>query len=279
VQPSSDQVNSLNLLLQSLHGPKLTVLAREAQKFSAYINTLAGFRITNAGFSSDQKHLGRVIVDAVLQVGHDYEKQVRPAVQRILGFSQAVTVSGFIELLQGQPLKNLINFSSEGIKEDLLSVAQFFANGKVETYDDLYTWLQLEQNRDALLTANSGLQGKVFTIGEKTADYFRVLVRHWDAVAVDRGIRGLLDGAGIISKYSKKYAYKELRSIVQLAATQHLGCRPVDLDASIYDYYVSQKPATKRRKYKSSNSKFCIYCGQQLPRVAKYCSQCGRSQS
>lgn len=283
MKPSSSQVDDLNRFLQSLHRNKLNVLANEAQAFAKYIKKLIGFKIVIAQLPPEHRHVGRVIIDGVLQVGKDYEKQVRPAVERILRFQEAATVSGFINLLTARQLKDLINFKTEGTKDDLLKMARFFANKEIETFEGLYTWLEPEKNRDSLLTEKSGLSGKVFRIANKTADYFRVLVRHWDAVAVDRGIRGLLDETGIISRYSKKYEYKEMRSIVQLTAVSHLDCRPVDLDASIYEYYAINKSgnASKNEKAiptKSRNLKFCIHCGQRIPRKANYCPECGTYQ-
>jgi len=285
MKPTQSQVAGLNGFLTSLHGIKLPVLAGEAKVFADYLNTLSGFKIIDEALSSADKHVGRVIVDGVLQVGKDYEKQVRPAVQSIRGFPEAATVSGFISLLNTKPLKSLINFKTPGTKSDLLMVARFFVGKGIETFDDLYAWLGPEQNRDSLLTKNSGLSGKVFRIADKTADYFRVLVRHWDAVAVDRGIRELLDKAKIISRYSKKYGYKEMRSIVQLAAVSHLNCRPVDLDAGIYDYYVSNKsggnkpPRTTNVALSASgSSKYCIHCGVRIPHIARYCPKCGAYQ-
>jgi len=279
MKPSESEVTKLYLFLKSRHGAKLRQLESEAKAFADYLMTLSNFKIIGAQLPTEDRHVGRVIVDGVLQVGKNYERQVRPAVERILKFPGAATVSGFIYLLRTQQLKNLINFKTEGTKNDLLMIARFFAAKKVQTFDDLYKWLESEKNRDNLLAKNSGLEGKVFTIADKTADYFRVLVRHWDAVAIDSHIRDLLDKAGVVSRYSKKYGYKEMRAIVQLAAVSHLHCRPVDLDASIYQYSTAKKSGKKPKitslaNLQRGNSKYCIECGEHILQRAKYCPKC-----
>jgi len=283
MKPSRDQVDKLYHFLKSKHGSRLEQLESKAKAFAHYLRGLSNFKIIDAQLPAEHRHVGRVIIDGVLQVGKNYERQVRPAVESILRFPQAATTSGFIRLLSERELKDLINFKTEGIKSDLLEVARFFADKGIETFEDLYAWLESEENRDNLLTERSGLTGKVFRIADKTADYFRVLVRHWDAVAIDRGIRGLLYKAGVISRYSKKYEYKEMRAIVQLTAVSHLDCRPVDLDASIYEYYVANKSGKKPKTTslahsQSGNSKYCIECGERIPQRAKYCPKCGAYQ-
>jgi hypothetical protein len=108
--------------------------------------------------------------------------------------SKADTILGFIELLNNKPLGDIINFNAESTKNDLLPAARYFQRNGVETFDDVYQWLGPEYNRDNLLTENSGLECKSsdFRVADKTADYIRELVGHWDAVAVDRGINGIL---------------------------------------------------------------------------------------
>ena len=275
------KVEKLFQFMKSLHEQRLNELQDRAKKFHEYLKRLDGFKIETR--TAGTKHVGRVVVDGVLQVGKDYEKQVRTAVERIERFPEATTVSGFIHLLNERELKELINFKTDNTKKDLLKVAEFFAHEKIETFDDLYRWFELEENRDKLLTKNSGLSGAVFRIADKTADYFRVLVGHWDAVAVDKGIRELLDKAGIISKHSLKYNYKELRTIVQLTALL-FNERPIDLDDNIYNYYVANRRTEKKLKnpdlaYQEHESrKFCIECGIKISRKAKFCPECGTRQ-
>jgi hypothetical protein len=286
MKPSQSQVDILYQSLRSRYDDAtLKTLGNEAKVFADYLYALSDFKVIDAPVSSAGNHVGAVIIDGVLQVAHDFEEQVRPAVGSIRKFPEAATVSGFINLLNTKPLDSLINFGGQTTRNNLLNVAIFFRAKGVDSFDDLHVWLGPENNRDSLLTAESRLGEGVFRIGDKTADYFRVLVGHWDAVAVDRGVRQLLDNANIISRHSKRYDYKQVRAIVQLTAIAYLGCRPLDLDASIYNYYVSnkrsrQRPPEKRKSVvlASEHSKYCIYCGVSIPQIARYCSKCGGLQ-
>jgi len=257
MKPTKDQVDELCRFLKLMHGPKLEELRENGKLFATHLHSLNGFIIKDAGLP--ERHVGSVIVDAVLQVGHNWEKQVKNAVNCIKTFPQAATVSGFIRLLDEQPLNELARFQSERIKHDLLRVARFFASKGIDTFEQLYDWLRPEKHRDELLTLERDPRRAVFSAGDKTADYFRGVVGHWDAVAVDRNIRALLDDAGIVSRSSNKYGYKEKRSIVQLAALD-LGCRPIDLDSSIYKeilYYARKAKvayATRKRLVNISGS-------------------------
>jgi len=286
MKPTQSQVNALCQSLQTRYDDaKLKILSAEAKVFADYLNRLSGFKIVASPLLSRHQHVGRVIVDGVLQVGSGYEKQVRGVVNYIAGVSQAATVSGFIDFVRQHQKQRKPQFKVKNRETELLRVAEFFAGKGIETFHELYKWLEPESHRDSILTKTSGLQGIVFSIGDKTADYFRVLVGHWDAVAVDRGIRGLLKDALKDAVVSSKHDYKELRSIVQLTAVSHFYCRPLDLDKSIYSYYVSNKSGANKlpqgtgiTALASGTFKYCIYCGVRMPHVASYCPKCGKPQ-
>jgi len=158
-------------------------------------------------------------------------------------------------------------------------VATYFFSNKVDTYDSLREWLKPEVNRDAFRRA--GKLGPFFKVGDKTADYFRVLVGHSDAIAVDRGQRQLLADAHLVPLHSITISYKEKRSILQLTALA-MNCRPIDLDKSIYDYYVStnkMKQASVQFPIRNNDQlKFCHNCGCQLLVSDGFCTKCGAKQ-
>ena len=121
---------------------------------------------------------------------------------------------------------------------------------------------------------------QISALADKTADYFRLMVCHWDAVAVDKGIKSLLAQAEIVSLYSNKYSYKEKRAIVQLAAFE-LECRPIDLDQSIYRFSAGgpvESPTRMKDAEPAGESKYCLECGKMISRRAKYCPECGTKQ-
>jgi len=260
MKPQKKEIYKLREYLKWLHGLKLGELQGKGKALAGYLGTLMktpeGFTLIEAKQSS--KHVGRVIVDLVLQVGKDYEELVRPAVDGIERFQGAATVSGFMCLLNKRPLKQLTaKFKSEKVKYDLLRVAKFFNDKGIDTFEQLYDWLKLgdkpndwsklEERRGKLKTLKRDPNGTVFAVADKGADYLRKLLGHWDAVAVDSNTKVLLDKAGIVSRYSKKYNYNEKRAIVQLAALS-LGKRPIDLDTSIYKDSVGNPLRYKSKK-------------------------------
>lgn len=246
MKPDHKEIDDLAKALTSRHGLKFDELVKQSIKLATYIKRLDNFNFVEPDSLLNIPHVGRVIVDAVLQVGHSYEKQVRKSVERIKNYDEAATLSGFLGILKKLGIKKLLGWNSPTLELDLLDVGNFFAKYGIETYSRLREWLKSEDNKDSLISIRSGLGGNgVFKVGEKTADYFRLLVGHWDAVAVDSNIKALLKNTGITSKYN----YKEMRAIVQLAALE-MNLRPIDLDASIYNDSVVH-PA----RYKISNKR------------------------
>lgn len=249
MKPNEKEIDVLVKALRSRHGLRFDELLKQSNKLATYIKGLDNFRFIEPDPLLDIPHVGRVIVDVVLQVGHDYEKQVRKRVEYIKNYHEAATVSGFFRIIKELGIKKVLDWNGSNTEKDLLAVDNFFANRGIETYSELKEWLKSEDNRDSLLSNRSGLGGhSVFRVGEKTADYFRVLVCHWDAVAVDSNIKTILENAGITSKYN----YKERRTIVQLAALE-MKRNPIDLDASIYNDSVVHperyKKSDKRRHF------------------------------
>jgi ribosomal protein L40E len=283
MKPDKTQISDLVTDLEKRHGDRLDFLKNEAVKFSRFIKALPAFRIVDPDPLLSIEHVGRVIVDGVLQVGHNYEKQVRKCVNRISDCRKAHSLSGFESLLKEQGISQLVGFNSEETERDMLDVVQFLSGQAIESYFDLREWLRPEGHRDSLLSDHSGLGRNTrtpFKIADKTADYFRLLVSHWDAVAVDKGIKLLLAQAQVVTLYSNRYSYKEKRAIVQLAALE-LECRPLDLDQSIYRFSVDgpgKSPTGTKTTKRENDSKYCMECGKRIPRQAKYCPECGIRQ-
>lgn len=249
MKPDEKEIDVLVKALSSRHGLRFDELVRQAEKLANYIKGLDDFESVEPDALVDSPHVGRVIVDAVLQVGHSYEGQVRKRVEYIKNYDEATTVSGFLRILKELGINELLDFNSPAMEMDLLAVGNFFTKRGIETYSELKEWLRSEDNRDSLLSERSGLGGNsTFRVADKTADYFRVLVCHWDAVAVDSNIKAILENAGIKSEYN----YKEMRAIIQLASLE-MNLRPIDLDASIYNDSVVHperyKRSNKRRRH------------------------------
>lgn len=284
MKPDENQIDDLVRSIEKRHGDKSEQLRNEGRRLGRFLRVLPGFRLVDPDPLLFVEHVGRVIVDGVLQVGHDYEKQVRKRVEQISKYPEAGSMSGFKLLLESRGIKQIIDFDSQDTQKDLLDVAQFFSVQSIESYADLREWLVFEEHRDSLLSNQSklGLNTRTpFKIADKTADYFRILVSHWDAVAVDKGIKSVLAQAEVAAFNSNRYSYKEKRSIVQLAALE-LECRPIDLDQSIYRFSfgeLNKSPKRTKVTKQKDKSKYCLECGKEIPKRAKYCPDCGTRQS
>jgi hypothetical protein len=204
----------------------------EAKKLVNYINSL-GLNIPPR--KPSHKHVGAIIADAVMQIGHPYKTHVAGRIERLrVKYPQAATVSGFRHLLQNVGAQELLDgWKGQREHKRLDDHAKFFAGKGINTFRELAVWLQDERNRDSLIKAGVGIR-------DRTADYYRVLARLPDAVKVDSRVERFLADAGIDVT---KYPYKDKRAIVQLAAKQ-LRERPIDLDSAIWKY----QKVRRRRK-------------------------------
>ena len=191
MRPKRDNTIELLRFLRVLHFSNFDKVDEAGKLFATYLISLKDFQILDAQPTS-KDHVGSVIVDWVLQVGHNWETHVKPAVERIKKIPEAKTLSGFMELLKVYPLKQLIGFGKEATRNDLVHASRFLAERRIDSYEDFYNWTQDMRNRDDLITFKPHPQGAIFRVGNKTADYIRVILGHWDAVAVDSNIKFLL---------------------------------------------------------------------------------------
>ena len=197
-----------------------------------------------------QKHVGAIIADAILQVGHRWKTHVGPRVQRLRNnYPGAETISGLSHVLDTRGARELLDWNGKDEQERLRRTVDFFQHERIQTFDDLRKWLESDINRDRLLTkCPRDDKAGIPRIGNATADYYRVLAAMPDAVKVDSLVKEFLVDAGIDVR---KYKYNELRTIVQLAAAR-LGTRPLDLDGAIWDCQErvrsSIKPSKKPRR-------------------------------
>ena len=218
-------------------------LKAEAKKLVNYINSL-GLEIPRR--KPPHKHVGAIIADAVLQIGHEYNKQVKNRIAHLRKrYPKAATISGLVQSLKTTGAQELLNgWKGEKEHKRLYDHANFFNGLGINTFRELRIWLKDEKNRDSLITKGLGIR-------DRTADYYRVLVGLPDAVKVDSHVEKILTDAGIDAAM---YKYEELRTIVQLAAKQ-LGKRPIDLDSAIWNYQGRQKQDGERGKSRRKEEK------------------------
>lgn len=111
----------------------------------------------------------------------------------------------------------------------------------------MLAWIRKRGNRDKLKKNVSG-------VGDKTADYYGVLVCDPDAVAIDERISTFLNNADI---NERKYSYQQKKTIVQEAA-KRMGYSPLDLEQSIWH-------SNPKREQKGAKMYKPTSYGQDLP--------------
>lgn len=217
-------------------------LQHEAKKLVDYIISLgSSFQIIRA---QPETHIGAIITDAVLQVNHGWKTHVGPRVQRIKNqYPQAATISGILRLLQTTGARDLLNWKGTDEQKRFHQTVEFFDREKIESFEDLRRWLASDDNRNRLLTKSPRKDAAgIPRIGNKTADYYRVMVGLPYAVAIDRLIADFLKDAGVRgrSQYDKARAIVQLSAPI-LSAVRNTNVRPIDLDQSIWAFQSDRK--------------------------------------
>lgn len=191
----------------------------------SYIHSLTDFVIVET-VDGDYDHMGATITDAILQPRISYETTVRPRVQRLLEqYPEARTTSGFLNLLVGIGPNELLKWKGEK-PERVLGVTRFFVEQNIETEAGLREWLQEPSNSARL----KQLRG----IGDKTADYFKILVGI-STSAVDTHLYAFLEAASIEVR-----GYDEAQQVINEAADL-MGIDRRRFDHSIWKYMSTRK--------------------------------------
>lgn len=203
-----------------------------ARKLLAYLTKLAGFEFAKELDYGDYKHMGATIAASILQAGLNWETTVKPRIDRLITeFPQASTTTGFLTLLERDGHSRILGWSDDEKPNRILGVARFFQAHGVETEIELREWLLSDANADQLLD----LRG----VGDKTVDFFKILVRI-QTNAVDRHLKALVADAGIEAK-----TYRECHAVINRAADLR-GFDRVLLDFSIWKYKSELKKSLAR---------------------------------
>ena len=221
-------------------------LQREAKRLVDYIVSLgSNFQIVTA---QPETHIGVIIADAVLQVGHRWKTHVGPKLQGIKSkYPDAATIPGILTLLRTVGAQQLLNWKGTDPQKRFRQTVDFFHREGIDGFDDLRAWLASDDNRDRLVTKSSrNDRAGIEKIGDKTADYYRVMVGIPNAVAVDSYIRAFLRDADVRGGSQ----YHMARAIVQLAApilsaVKNRPIQPVDLDQSIWEFQSQKREGNK----------------------------------
>jgi hypothetical protein len=213
------------------------------------------------------KHIGAIIADAVLQIGHRYNEQVRDRILRLRDqYPQAATTSGFLHAIKTIGAKQLLNgWKGEKEHKRVYDHAKFFKGEGVETFKNLIGWLRKEKNKSKLISKGLGIK-------DRTADYYRVLVGLPDAVKVDSRVEEFLSDSGI---NIREHEYKELRAIVQ-AAAKCLGERPIDLEGAIWNYQIGNRKGVRMSKGNDEDELKVLLSPERMKQLKDAADECNQ---
>lgn len=206
--------------------------ADKTQSLAKYIKSLSDFKYVKP--DTPYNHMGATIVDAMLQAGVTYETVVKPRVDVILrDYPEAKTTTGFFEVIKTKKIKRILKWQDDEKPNRIIEATQFFIREKVETEDQLKSWLEKEMNMAKL--------DSVRGVGAKTIDYYKFLVGI-PTTAIDRHMRNFLSSAGICTE-----TYDEAKNIINDTADS-IGVNRTLLDHSIWKYM------SKKRKRSSCHA-------------------------
>lgn len=190
------------------------------QNLTAYIRSHPSLlRRDPAENTAGYEHMGAILTDAMLQAGLRYKTTVLPRVKKVEAIPEAATTSGFLILLEREGAPALLDWSDSAKPHRLVEITRFFIAEMVETVVDLRAWLSIERNTPRLKMQPG--------VGDKTADYFKILAGI-DSVAIDRHLYQFLDDAGCPAKN-----YDEAQAMIR-AAADHLKLPYSVLDHNIW---------------------------------------------
>ena len=195
----------------------------------SFVRNHKEFKIVSPDVSVPYNHMGATITDAILQAGLKWESVVKPRIINLRdNHPTAKTTTGFLQLLEREGIKKVLSWKHDEKPARILKVIELFKHEKIETEKDLKSWLQ----HDANMLKLKKLRG----IGDKTADYFKILAGI-ATNAVDRHLIRFLQKAKIDIRPDE---YARAHEIINVAAER------MNIDKAKFDYsiwkYMSDKP-------------------------------------
>ena len=177
---------------------------------------------------SHKNNMGAIIVDGILQAGINYDKVVKPRVEKIKKIKKAKTTKGFYSLYRKQELEKLIDFRGRKI-DTIKSLVNLFIKERIDNPKELKKWLENDKNLEKLITING--------IGEKTIDYFKILAGI-QTVAIDRHLINFLEKANIKIGNDD---YEKAHEIISLTADK------MKVDRALLDYSIWRHMSDKSK--------------------------------
>ncbi len=204
-----------------------------AYQLAKFIDSIDDFEIYT-DIDGNYDHIGATVADAILQANNRYATHVKPRVNRILEtYPEARTTTAVINLLGNISAKELLSWNGEDRAERFHKIILLFAAESIETESDLCKWL-LNSSNTLKLKAIKG-------IGQKTADYFKILVGI-STCAIDRHLLSFLDFAGLT--YNE---YSQAQDVINSTADL-LSIDRAHFDHSIWQYMSKRVIKPKKPK-------------------------------
>ena len=201
----------------------IDVKVRTLGKHVCSINGFEMVKVTDEIY--DQ--MGAIITDAILQAGINYDNVVAPRVKCLREkYPRARTTTGFLQLCGKTDPKVLLKWKGDEKPRRIIQVTKFFKKEDIQVKADLCEWIQKPGNPERL----KQLKG----IGDKTVDYFKILVGIQTS-AIDRHLMNFLKEAGIEAS-----GYEEAQKIIDKTADS-MGENRRDFDHSIWTYMSGRK--------------------------------------
>lgn len=193
----------------------------DPEKLARYVASLSEFTIYEC-IDGNYKHMGATVADAVLQANNRYATNVTPRVNRILKeYPNSKTTSSLLRHLTSIPAQTFLNWRGEERSERFIITVCLFKTEGVETEIDLQDWLVHSANLAKLL--------RIKGIGQKTLDYFKILVGI-PTSAIDRHLLKFLALAGI-----EVAGYHGAQELIN-ATADLLGVNRACFDHSIWQF-------------------------------------------
>lgn len=204
----------------------MTIINLKADILARFVWSLKDFHV-NAALAKTDDHVGAIIVDAILQSGMNYQKIVRPRVEKLKAtYPDARTTDDFLDLIERVGLSELIGWNGKAKLETIRSIAGLFQREGIQTRADLRGWL--------LQFGNADRMKQIKGVGNMTADYIKMLAGV-EVCAADGLTIGFMKQAGL-----EHSSYEESRDVLTKSA-RIMDVSPIALCFSIWDYVHSKR--------------------------------------
>lgn len=215
---------------------------------SNYIKKLSNFPIYSIDCFQN-KHLGEILANTILQAGLNYETVVKPRLKRIRNlYPEMFNISSCWHAIEKDGSKYILLWKHDEKPKRFEDLVRFFKDQKIDNVNELKEYLEKPNHHPDIL--------KIKGIGKKTLDYLSMLVGvSFAGVAVDRHIKEFLNEAGICENN-----YDKIKIMIETTADA-LNIRRCELDHAIWKYQSTKQLSGQGRRVPLSQKKAVSVAG------------------